>query len=704
MQASEVESESNIFCRICLTNQSFYVRALADYLPEDDDPRYAELEAALPTFKKELDLRFPRCCVDCAPRVEAQIKQANYRAKSDHVRRMVKRSNARTANFQVGVRNIIVTAAGLGYAYSLLTQILWHALASQSETDSPISGVPIRQCLKQWPVPGECSAYAASTIPTSLLIGLLCIWWNPHWQQRLKGREGRLAGLRRYYFLQVLTLVVRFAVWILVEDFAGTQMRPQILHIMALVSITMCTIYTVFGVIKLDTTPLVDWRNVQQPLVNPDQFRPPPAFIPTPENSQSQQFSFNSLAGPSREHLQAWRPPTPPDYENGMDWVPTGQDFNPRQRIIKQKFEQPSPFHGNLPAAPSRGALYHNRAPPPERKQALGLAPGFFGLSKPADGTTQSPLQTKKVPDNSFAPATFFAHEREADTGLENIFDKMFSVRDSRDARINAVEKTSASQAQTGSTIFERNPQRCRFRSRSHVQVNSDGKPAGSLTLTCAIIISLTVAISVLCTREMAQDLSNPRPYQFLAYTIAIPAAHELEAAFYTGALTTRTMLTSCIEFAAPILGQLCLPSDGSPFISSWNKLVIGILCLFLLLELYNFAQLQNTPVSSAATAQMVSSMEKVERETDAATSHPSPPYQYSFTPIHKTNSNESLASTSSVQTTSTVAGWKTPKTDARTFNFQTRRPSPPITHGFGGLSLSNDFGSGANIVPRRNR
>src|SRR4051812_22266979 len=88
----EIESESSIFCRTCLTNQSFYVRALADYLPDEDDPRYKEFENALPTFKKELDLRYPRCCAQCEPRVQAQIQQANYNAKTDHLRRMMHRT------------------------------------------------------------------------------------------------------------------------------------------------------------------------------------------------------------------------------------------------------------------------------------------------------------------------------------------------------------------------------------------------------------------------------------------------------------------------------------------------------------------------------------------------------------------------------------------------------------------------------------
>ncbi|KAK5947113.1 hypothetical protein PMZ80_001260 [Knufia obscura] len=746
----EIESESDIFCKTCLTNQSFYVRALADYLPDDDDPKYQEFEDALPQFKKELDLRYPRCCAQCAPRVQAQIQNANYNARTDHVRRLMNRSHNRRPSPQIRLRSLLIAAAGIGHTSSLAVQLLWHALSSQTSPADVVLGLTPRQCLRQWPVPAECTNYAASLLPVSLIVGLLCIWWNPHWQHRLIGREGRLTGLRKYYLLQLAVLSIRFTAWAVVKDLPAIMQYSPAVHTVLFGSLAMLSAYSWFGVIRVDTTPLVDWHTVQQPLVDPNQFHPPVQQLEAPPPSQDRQrFQIEALGGQTQPAYQPWRPPTPPSSADSMDWTPTSHHFNLQPRLPKPKFDQPSPFYGSLPAAPQRGSLNPKRPAPPQQKQALGVPPGFFGLSKSRDEGPHN--QSSEPAGGSFAPPRFFAHEREADTGLENIFDKMFSVNDPLE--VPSRPQARSSDESPAQHIFRRTRSSPRQKASSGTQRTSSQPPL-RLVLSCVIIVGLAVVASSLCSLQIMYGDVTVAPSTITPYTAVIPLIHLLEEYVYLGDLSRLRISTSAIETCIAVIAYLWVPSSGSMWVPMWNKMVIGFLCFLLLQEVYHFCQLQSTPISQAATAQMIQSMERAEQQPLleeqelSATSHPSPQHQYSYptstyaspqaadvsqpqhsmpaqaqrrhpdslfgdhNTLRNRDSNESINSVSSIQTTSTAAGWKTPKNENRTYDWREsegsrstpRRPATNINRGLGGLSLGNEFGTGASVTGPRTR
>lgn len=737
----EVESASDVFCKTCLTNQSFYRHALADYLPDEDDPRYEELEKALPEFQRDLELRYPQCCVQCEPRVQARIQSANYAAKTDHLRRTVRRRHNRQNTSASRFRSLLISMAGLGHLSGLLMQLVWHGVASQAvgtaESILPRT-TTLGACLRTWPVSSGCASAAVSMVPASLFISLICIWWNPEWQRRLSGQEGRLRGLRSYYITQLSILTLRFAVWLAVQELPAVRPYTAVVHAMTFVLLIMSSFYAHFAMIHLDTTPLVDWSKANRPLVDPDQFHPPTREPVPASSSSSSQFSVDSLAGPRDSVYDQWQPPTPPG-DDSMDWAPTSHAFNPRPRPPKPRFDQPSPFYGTLPAAPVRGSLDPRRPEQTNQQKAIGVPPGFFGLSKSKNQDRPASLNDK--PEFGFAPARFFAHEQEADTGLENIFDKMFSVKDPLEPTLaRTTHPKSQPKARSSS-----NP------SKTLTYPNNSRTVLARMVVCCSVIVGLIVVtisngIVDLILPEAQQSASN-----LMLYAASVPALHIFDQIVLSSQTSNEYLAVPIVQGLILAITKILKPIEGSIYVPFWNKLVIAVMCLLLLQEIYRFCQLQSSS-ATVATAQMAQSIGRTEKvppqrahsppfgfesniptfsqqetqvqpTTDLSGNFPlqaasrSPQrnpfaaYTANTSPIRKQASDESISSVSSIQTTSTASGWKTPHNESRTYDWRehertSRRPTNTIARGLGGLSLDNDFGlgSGTGIAGPRTR
>lgn len=733
-QLSEIESESDVFCKKCLTNQAFYVQALSNYLPDESDPQYSRLLDELPEYERRLELRYPQCCAECEPRVATRIQEANYMAKSDHLRRVLHRKHDRTRAAQLRFRRFLISTAGIGYAVSLMIQLFWHALASQVNSQYIVPGITPTQCFRYWPVPSQCTNYVSSFLPLSLLIGLLCIWWNPQWQDRLAGREGRLVGLSKYYQIQSLVLVLRFAAWAMIQDLPALQGRAHAVHTVLLILLSTVSVYAITSIVKVDTTPLVDWQQVQAPLVKFDQFRPPSQMVASPPSSQgTSKLNIADFAAPTSTMYEPWKPPTPPTEDDSMDWTPSMHDFNPQPRLPKPKFEQETPFYGTLPAAPVRGSLNPKVAPPPTPRKALGLPPGFFGLSKSQTADRQV-VQSQSSAGDAFAPAKFFPDKRETDTGLENIFDKMFFVRDPSETSSTGHKKSSAS-----IDIFSQQrpglDQRQQLRSSTQDQHGRTVQPLFRMGLSVTIMLALGVIMAILCSLEFLFGAITSSPSTILPYTASIPIVHLLEEMYYTNQIELASLAISMTEISLSAATHVLLPDGGSDLVPVWNKMAIGVICFFMLQEIYHFCQLLSTSASRQLTQVAVpvgdttsqDTLQQQERRVEEIQlSHPSsqqrpqhaPPTQITGNPfsnkdystIRKRDSDESISSVSSVNTTSTASGWKTPQNTSRTFDWQSgSRPTPRhrtsnVSMSLGGLSLGNDFGSGANIAGPRNR
>lgn len=726
----QIESESDIFCRKCLTNQAFFVEALSNYLPDENDPQYERLLHDLPEFERNLEIRYPQCCTQCEPRVNARIQEANYMAKSDHLRRILHRTHDRRRASQLRLRSLLISAAGLSYTVSLGIQLLWHALSSQAQDIVP--DITPTQCLRQWPVPAQCTHYVASFLPLSLLTGLLCIWWNPQWQHRLTGKEGRLVGLGKYYQVQFLIMALRVVAWVGIQDLPALRERSNAVHTVLLVVLSTTSIYALTSIVQVDTTPLVDWHQVQPPLVRPDQFRPPSETIYSPPSSQdASRLNITNFAAPPSSMYEPWKPPTPPTEDDSMDWTPSTHDFHPQPRIPKPKFEQKSPFYGNLPAAPVRGSLNPKAPPPPPQRKALGLPPGFFGLSKSSRDDQQAPVSQTNASD-AFAPPKFFPDKRESDTGLENIFDKMFSVRDPLETQVPTHNPRPASGDVFGQSRATTDQSQFSQSARQEQFLKSN-QPPFRMVLSCTIIVTLAVIASSLCSLEFLYGATTSTPSTLLPYTALIPVAHLLEEAFYTSQIEILGLTISAIEIVFAIATYIVIPVSGTNLVPIWNKMVIGVVFFFLLQEIYHFCQLQNTPARQQSTFHTAPVVDNTFQQSppvqqqyieETAISHPSPqqqprhgpPTQIShsafstsdFGTVRKRDSDESISSVSSITTTSTASGWKTPQNTGRTYDWQSSTRQTPRARnpslGLGSLSLGNDFGSGTGIAGPRDR
>lgn len=366
-----------------MKNQKLYTANLSNYLPDPDDPNYDEIDRLIPEFKKKLEERYPQCCAQCEPRVRARMQQATHIAKSDHMRRMLEKSRVRRVSSRWGWRSLVVTFAGITYSISLAGQLVWHGLGSQCV------GTTGTRCFQR-PVPRECVEMVQQYVGWTLALGLLSVWWNPKWQHKLEG--ARLVGLNAYYRLQLVVLVMRFGSWIWLTEHSS-RLQPM-LHSVFLVGTVVLSGMALWTV-GVDRTPLVNWDYEQPALVTKTQYVPPPLKEPM--------FSMGSLAPATRPNLQQWRPPTPPESQDQMDWAPSyGFDRvkQPRYRNVR-----PSPFHST--------AL-------PKEAKAVGLPPGLFDRG---DRLPQKHMTTGAMAEPKFFPP-------DVDTGLESIFGQVFSLGD----------------------------------------------------------------------------------------------------------------------------------------------------------------------------------------------------------------------------------------------------------------------------------
>ncbi|PWN52423.1 hypothetical protein IE53DRAFT_409441 [Violaceomyces palustris] len=75
-------SHSSPFCHICRTNQMVQLNLLSDYLPEEEDPEYAEKLDSFQRYKSSLSERYPPLCQDCSPQVMRTLEERDQMVRS----------------------------------------------------------------------------------------------------------------------------------------------------------------------------------------------------------------------------------------------------------------------------------------------------------------------------------------------------------------------------------------------------------------------------------------------------------------------------------------------------------------------------------------------------------------------------------------------------------------------------------------------
>ncbi|KAG7101887.1 Integral inner nuclear membrane protein ima1 like [Verticillium longisporum] len=210
----------SIFCSTCLKNQHLFTASLAQYLPEDPDhPEYAQLEKNYYKFRQRLEERYPQICADCEPKVLAQVQQAGYTARTDHLRRMMERSRQRRASPKRWTALDMADTLGRWFWFAGLTgQLLWH-FATMADALSTMTTGPLRDTDELSPAWTSVLRWMANALPQSSVLvrmsfwaNLLCIWWNPKFTQVFRGFSKHIHGLSQcLHALLAIVVVVLYA-------------------------------------------------------------------------------------------------------------------------------------------------------------------------------------------------------------------------------------------------------------------------------------------------------------------------------------------------------------------------------------------------------------------------------------------------------------------------------------------------------------
>ena len=717
--------EEVIFCSTCIKNQRLLTEALSNYLPAPEDPTYPQYEASLPIYRRNLEDRYPQVCLKCEPAVRQRILQAGYHAKSDHLRRMMDRSRARQTANRWGWRSLIVRGGGLGYTLSIVGQLCWHAMSALSYGDASTGAVSYRSCLdwclKRQQPSTACAELFAPATGLAIVVGLVCIWWNPRWHHKLDGKDGRLTGLYTYYNIQVISLLLRLGSWIWLRDPATSgisQLHQSAAHNLFLVLELILATFSLFGIVRVDTTPLVNWQANPAPLLSKGQYVPPEQsstqlFSPPSsqlEPSTSQAFPVNNLASSIRPSYDAWRPPTPPEEDpNAMEWEPTS-NLQVKPRSIQQKpVTQLSPFYGTLPALPTNRLLHPKPQSLSQPRQAIGVPPGFFDK---APGNVSRTRRSSTEPPRLAQPKFFPPSDREADTGLEGMFSSVFSLnRDPTEVREQST------------------PQSMQYRNEPALTPPHRGDSLWTISTRIIHGISTTISLVSLLTWITMSYLSVSWPLVRLmntSVTAMIPVADAIldisrPAAQRRFGEITRFLVEFCtlLFFGSnKVYGRLMDVEKCDLAVAG----VLSILCWqeFFLCFACNEDARQNLPPMPDSRA-LPGISPQAERPNQAFSRragepeaqpfmHHSPSQQSqssgdvsAFSPRFRSNSIDSTATEVSTASTVTTSSWKTPRR-------KERRPSqsPGFTLGSlaldDGLSLSSSRAIGPTQQHSRRR
>ncbi|KAI5304066.1 hypothetical protein KEM56_006886 [Ascosphaera pollenicola] len=128
-ESESATTDNSVLCLTCLKNHRIVYETIANYMPDTSEQSYAQFEARYPHFRKELEERYPPLCEHCAPLAREKIKQAQYLAKSDYLRRMVNVKDDRPLTW---FRLLIVLGATAHYI-SIAGQLVWDIMGVLSD-------------------------------------------------------------------------------------------------------------------------------------------------------------------------------------------------------------------------------------------------------------------------------------------------------------------------------------------------------------------------------------------------------------------------------------------------------------------------------------------------------------------------------------------------------------------------------------------
>jgi hypothetical protein len=191
--------------------------SLAQYLPDPDDPDYAEREKGLYRFRKNQERLYPQICEECEPRVRQRLEQSAYTAKTDLLRRMLDRSaSARGSTTTQGWLEVFDAAGRWLWISGHVLQLVWHVVVVHdlllqyfiwAGVDDNLSTFRLlRTC---GPLLGRLPS-ADRLLGWSILATFLGVWWNPRFVQIFRGFTRHISGVSQWYIFQAMAVIFRF--------------------------------------------------------------------------------------------------------------------------------------------------------------------------------------------------------------------------------------------------------------------------------------------------------------------------------------------------------------------------------------------------------------------------------------------------------------------------------------------------------------
>lgn len=630
--------------------------------------------------------------------------KATYNAKSDYVRRVLIKSRQRMIASRWGWRSLLVVAAGSGYAVSLGIQVAWHVYGSQIQPSLEVDGMQLTQCLSRRPLNKQCLNLMERFVGLSLGLGLLCVWWNPKWQHKLSNNDGKLGGLEKYYLTQLGLLLSRLTVWAVLQHVPLNIVTTNVIHALFAIIITAVALWSNLKIIQVRLTQPIDWNADPAPLLSSRQFVPPESDDqPRSTPSQERAFGLQNLATATTQSYEAWRAPTPPeDGAESMDWTPSQPVFQPQPKKIHYLSGGPSPFHGKLPAVPTRGVQTQSGHLPQAPKDAIGLPPGYFDRTP---GSILPPRQ-QRVSDDAIVQPTFFGHDRQADTGLEDIFETVFSFQD----------RAVAPSAETSRTNAKSGPQYNIQAHRTDSEAPATPQNVSFQTISSGVAFFTLLVALILWLLEIAfKPEGSSFGYYIVLASASIPTIHLLSN-IVTGRVRGYFLWLVIFTLEASSLVGLALTRDmlEGGFRDLWNKLAIALVALLLPQEFVRMSSPSRGTGSQSRYAKPSSTavvsddhgthtlMNDWKPNNAHAASTPSPRKT-----LFRQDSDESSDTMTSATSSSTARDWDTPNARPDRFRWEppgdlnrpisrssqnqvTRKEPSEVTNGFIGLSLDD--------------
>jgi hypothetical protein len=238
-----------VFCNTCIHNQQVYNESLANYLPDEDHPRYREYEAALPKWRKELEARYPQICVACAPRAQLKINRADYYSVTDNLNKTQMKasrrrglspgmvSESRDDGHKMTMRAVLGLLGLIMWA-SVVAQVFWHAYGAwdvifgrkEGGVDEDVFAedkiafdTTLKTCFAaayRFHIEKSCHRLFGSYMPRFLLASLCLLWYNHGLRAYYnpKVRYDHITGQKQHFWIQLIVMVIRTGAYLGLSD------------------------------------------------------------------------------------------------------------------------------------------------------------------------------------------------------------------------------------------------------------------------------------------------------------------------------------------------------------------------------------------------------------------------------------------------------------------------------------------------------